>query len=58
MTPKSMHQINIEFIKPGIAVLMAWGISLTDVADTVKLLSACVALGYGVWKWVSDAKKK
>lgn len=52
-----MHELNIEFIKPAVAVAIAYGVSLADVSDVVKLLSACVALGYGIWKWRKDASK-
>jgi len=52
-----MHH-NLDFIKPGIAVFIAWGVSLTEVTDVIKLISACVALGYGVWKWRKDVNRK
>lgn len=58
MNSKSMHHLNIEFAKPLIALAIVHGITLTDVSDTIKVLTACVALGYAIWKWVSDAKKK
>lgn len=42
---------------PLVALLMAWGVSITDVSDIVKLLASGAALGYTIWKWMRDAKK-
>lgn len=51
--------MHIEFIKPLlVALILGYGVSLTDVTDVVKLISACAGFGYVVWKWISDARKK
>lgn len=57
MNSKSMHHFNIEFLKPTIGVAIAYSLSLADVSEVIKILSACVALGYGIWKWRNDVKK-
>lgn len=54
MLTKRMTQLEIH---PLLALLMAWGVSITDVSDVVKLLASGAALGYTIWKWMRDAKK-
>lgn len=37
---------------------IAIGITFTNIENILKLLSLALAIGYTVWKWVSEYKKK
>ena len=39
------------------AHLLAMGITLTDVELRLKITSLCVAIGYGLWRWIHEYRK-
>jgi hypothetical protein len=54
---KMLHRLNMQIpgiIKVGVATLAAIGVTLTQATDWLKLLSVCVALGYSIYKWITD----
>lgn len=58
MNSKSMHHLNIDFIKPMAVLFIAHMVSLTNVTEWIKFASACVALAYGCYKLYKEIKKK
>lgn len=52
-----MHHLNIDFIKPLVVLGIAHVVSLTNVTDGIKLLTAIVALTYGFVKLYKELKK-
>ena len=48
----------IDVIKVALLQLIALGIALSDVKEVLSIISICIAIGYGIWKWRQDIKNK
>jgi hypothetical protein len=55
---KRMHQINIDFIKPMVVLGVAHLVTISNVTDGIKLLTAVAALSYAIVKLINEVKKK
>ncbi len=47
----------VDAIKVVAINLLAFGITLTDVEQVLKIVALVISIGYGAYKWISDFKK-
>lgn len=45
-------------IEIGFAQVMAIGLSLSDVEQWLRILSLCLAISFGIYKWVEKLRNK
>jgi hypothetical protein len=59
MQPKNMHVLfHKDIIQAGGALIIYYGISLSDVNEVGKFIATALTISYVIWKWARESKDK